>query len=378
MKSGDPDSTVETPEATRIVPPGAETTDSSWILRLGGGDPPPRVRATLLTLANGHTGTRGGREEQTGRLAPGVVASGIYDDGSPPSLLSAPRWTHVSLPVSDPGRDSWSLDLRNATLTRNTSGPTGSIDTLRFASMARPECVVLRVEAPAGTLEPGPALVPASGEGTVAASVSSRGWIAAAAADDLARLDGLERLERIAVYVTGTDGRPTPDDASRRLETLRRLGTDRLLDEHRRTWQRRWERALVEIEGDPDSELAVRFAIFHLISSVASEGEAAVGARGLTGSAYRGHVFWDTDVFVLPFFAATAPDAARAILEYRLRRLPAAREEARRRGMRGARFPWESADDGFDVTPDSFVDARGRTVPIRTGNHEEHIVADVA
>ena len=60
------------------------------------------------------------------------------------------------------------------------------------------------------------------------------------------------------------------------------------------------------------------------MASVGSSGEAAVGARGLSGDGYRGHVFWDADTFVLPFFAATHPPAARAMLEYRIRRLPAA------------------------------------------------------
>ena len=76
-----------------------------------------------------------------------------------------------------------------------------------------------------------------------------------------------------------------------------------------------------------------------------------MGARGLSGSAYRGHVFWDSDVFVLPFLAATHPAAARAMLEYRIRRLPAARAAASRLGRTGARFPWDSAADGVDVTP---------------------------
>ena len=105
------------------------------------------------------------------------------------------------------------------------------------------------------------------------------------------------------------------------------------------------------IEGDPELQLAVRFAIFHLLASAPDDGEAAVGARGLTGSAYRGHVFWDTDVYVLPMLAATHPHAARAILEYRVRRLPAAIQAAKRHRRAGARFPWESARSGGDVTP---------------------------
>ncbi len=127
---------------------------------------------------------------------------------------------------------------------------------------------------------------------------------------------------------------------------LESVGFEGLLREHREAWARRWQAADVVVDGDPELQHAIRFSLFHLMSSVPEQGEAAVGARGLSGSAYRGHVFWDSDVFVLPFLAATHPAAARAMLEYRIRRLPAAREAARRLGRAGARFPWESAADG--------------------------------
>jgi trehalose/maltose hydrolase-like predicted phosphorylase len=89
-------------------------------------------------------------------------------------------------------------------------------------------------------------------------------------------------------------------------------------------------------------------------------------------------VFWDADTFTLPFLAATHPAAARAMLDYRIRRLPLARARARELGRRGARFPWESARTGDDVTPVSARDRTGHLVPIRTGALEEHIVAQVA
>jgi trehalose/maltose hydrolase-like predicted phosphorylase len=155
-------------------------------------------------------------------------------------------------------------------------------------------------------------------------------------------------------------------------------GFETILREHRAAWAQRWEDADVVVRGDEPLQLAVRFALFHLIGSVSSSGEAAVGARGLAGPGYRGHVFWDTDVFVLPFLAATHPPAARAILEYRIRRLPAAMRLASTLGFAGARFPWESARDGVDVTPSSARDPAGRVVRIRTGESEEHVVADVA
>ncbi|MCZ7536812.1 MAG: hypothetical protein M5T61_13535 [Acidimicrobiia bacterium] len=151
-----------------------------------------------------------------------------------------------------------------------------------------------------------------------------------------------------------------------------------LLAEHRRAWAARWESADIAIEGDEDLQLATRLALFHLMGSAADHGEAAVGARGLTGHAYRGHVFWDADTFVLPFLAATHPGAARAMLEYRVRRLATARDAARAAGVAGARFPWESADGGDDVTPRSGRDRAGQVVPIRTGEDELHITAQVA
>ena len=134
----------------------------------------------------------------------------------------------------------------------------------------------------------------------------------------------------------------------------------------------------MEIVGDPELTRAVRVGLFHLMASVADSDDAAVGARGLTGPGYGGHVFWDAEVFVLPVLAATHPAAARAMLEYRIRRLPPAREWAAALRRSGARFPWESASRGDDVTPTSAVDAGGDTVAIRTGELEEHITADVA
>ena len=118
--------------------------------------------------------------------------------------------------------------------------------------------------------------------------------------------------------------------------------------------------------------------MFHLLSAAGDGDETAVGARGLTGGAYAGHVFWDAEVFVLPALAAIRPASARAMLEYRIRRLPAAQARARANGFGGARFPWESAGDGSDVTPQSVQGRDDESVPIATGSHEEHIVADVA
>jgi trehalose/maltose hydrolase-like predicted phosphorylase len=109
--------------------------------------------------------------------------------------------------------------------------------------------------------------------------------------------DGLARVERIAAYVASADTLPDETLANDRLDVARALGFDSLLSEHVEAWDRRWEAADVVIHGGGDElQLAVRFALFHLMASVGREGEAAVGARGLSGPGYAGHVFWDADV----------------------------------------------------------------------------------
>jgi trehalose/maltose hydrolase-like predicted phosphorylase len=186
------------------------------------------------------------------------------------------------------------------------------------------------------------------------------------------------RLERIAAYRASARRGPGPASATSSLRAAQQAGQERLLNEHRAELGSRWETAGVRIGGDPELDRAVRFCLFHLMTSVATGGEAAVGARGLSGPGYRGHVFWDADVFVLPFLAATHPRSARAMLEYRLRRLDAPRREAAVEGRRGAHLPWESAATGEEVTPTRGRDRLGRFSPIRTGQLEEHIVSDVA
>ncbi|MEX2556136.1 MAG: glycosyl hydrolase family 65 protein [Actinomycetota bacterium] len=171
---------------------------------------------------------------------------------------------------------------------------------------------------------------------------------------------------------------PDARTALAKLRDLEAIGFDRLLAGHRAEWAARWRDADVTIEGDDDAQRAVRFALFHLMASSAGDGEAAVGARGLSGPAYGGRVFWDAEVFVLAFLAATHPASARAMVEYRIRRLPAARREAKKRRNEGAHFPWESADDGTEVAPRFVRPPDGRIVPIRTGEHVEHVTADIA
>jgi HAD superfamily hydrolase (TIGR01509 family) len=366
--------------------------DPTWTLAVTGDDLAlRRPLQSVLTVSDSRFGTRGVREEDSPGVLPRVLAAGVYDDSQdPPDLLEAPGWTGLHLLRHlDHTSDRRTLDLRTGILVREQPAEPMPLRTVRFATLARPGGAVLRAEGSVDWLHAGAALLPPATDGTFEryqrgdrSTARTRadvgGSISAAASQRERASDGRRVVERLAFLHADRDGALPLDAASPGLDELEEVGFDRLLAEQRDAWARRWEDAYVAIDGDPDLTLAVRFCLFHLMGSAPTQGEAAVGARGVTGPGYRGHVFWDADVFMLPFFAATCPEAARAMLEYRIRRLEPARSVAADQGRRGARFPWESARTGFDVTPTEDRPMNGSVIPILTGDLEEHIVSDVA
>lgn len=365
--------------------------DPAWVIGFPAGGERARARESQTALANGRVGIRGALEEDGPGSTPLTSAAGVWTGRGSPVLLAGPVWTALAgvAPPRPGGPDRQVLDLRTGVLARERTVEGGTVRTLRFVSLAEPGAAGFRAEGPAGSLEPGapvvlPLGVPGGDAGEEAGAHVARtrsslgGGIAVAAVEQEAAGAGHVTLERVVALAVGPRRLPGRAAAGRAAARLRGIGFDALLAAHRAAWATRWADAEVVIEGDEEAQLALRFALFHLMASVATSGEAAVGARGMTGPAYGGHVFWDADVFVLPVLAATCPPAARAMLEYRIRRLPAARAAAAARGLAGARFPWESATDGTDVTPRFGIDATGRRVAIRTGDHEEHITADVA
>jgi trehalose/maltose hydrolase-like predicted phosphorylase len=359
--------------------------DPAWTLRIDGVDPLlERARESMLTVADGRLGTRGSVLSADPSGDPGVLVSGVYDgEGAGSRLLPAPRWNTIADAARRAVRRV--LDLRAGVVYQELVAVDGELEALLFSSLARPGTAVLRVRDPARRLPSAPGLVAPAGDAAEAGTTEGCAWMRVggaggsivAALDDEVRDGSAGRvLDRVAVY--RADGVAGERAALRTLRDARELGFDALLGEHRRAWAARWEHADVRIEGDPELQQAVRFALFHLIATVGEGGEAAVGARGLSGDGYRGHVFWDSDAYVLPFAAATYPAGARAMLEYRVRRLPAALHAAAAQGRAGARFPWESAASGEDVTPTVAPGRGGEQVPVLTGGLEEHIVADVA
>jgi kojibiose phosphorylase len=177
--------------------------------------------------------------------------------------------------------------------------------------------------------------------------------------------------------------RPPGTVHAQAVKTLKRAvlaGFDVLLERHRKKWQKLWRQSDVRIKGDAEMERALRFNIYHMLiaGSEHNSEHVSVGARTLSGEGYRGHVFWDTEIFILPFFIYTSPAIARKLLLYRYHHLPAARDNAKANGYKGAMFPWESAACGGDVTPTWHKNLDGKVIEIHTMQQEHHITADIA
>ncbi|HEV2368515.1 MAG TPA: glycoside hydrolase family 65 protein, partial [Acidimicrobiales bacterium] len=96
------------------------------------------------------------------------------------------------------------------------------------------------------------------------------------------------------------------------------------------------------IEGAPDLQQAVRFGLFHVLQSAVRAERRPIPAKGLTGPGYDGHVFWDTEIYVMALLTSCAPDAVADALRWRHTTLPAARERAAQLGLAGAAFPWRT------------------------------------
>ena len=157
------------------------------------------------------------------------------------------------------------------------------------------------------------------------------------------------RMTKLVHYFTSRDGA----DPMKLLKAsmARSLDYDALLAAHREEWARKWHAADIEIDGADDDQRALRFNLFQLMqASPEHDSRVSLGARGLSGEMHEGSVFWDNELFKLPFFTFTNPAATRSMLEFRHRTLPAARAHAKDLWFDGALYAWKSGDDGIEET----------------------------
>lgn len=168
------------------------------------------------------------------------------------------------------------------------------------------------------------------------------------------------------------------------LRTASSKGYGKLLEEHIAAWNHKvWEKYNFKINSeDSFDSLALRFAIYHLtVMTPAHDERMGIGAKALSGEGYKGHSFWDTEVFILPFFIYSNPEVAKSLLKYRYLGLVGAGKKAAENGYEGAMYPWEAAwpTDG-EVTPVwGAVDiVTGKQTKIWSGFIEQHITSDIA
>ncbi|MDK1032491.1 MAG: hypothetical protein QGD94_10825, partial [Planctomycetia bacterium] len=164
-------------------------------------------------------------------------------------------------------------------------------------------------------------------------------------------------LDKIVAVTTDADGPDTGGTgclslAKRSAADGLKVGIDGLEKAHLAAWRERWDDCDIEAEGDVGLQQGIRFSIYHLlIVEPPPDRSVSIGARTLSGAGYGGMVFWDTELFIVPLFQYTRPDAARRLLQYRADRMDAMRTLAKEFDLPGARAPWESNPDGTDGTP---------------------------
>jgi len=202
----------------------------------------------------------------------------------------------------------------------------------------------------------------ASGPGRARRGATERGDGRLLHRFDVAVADGepLVLTKTVAVATSRDAGMASPRLGA--LAELERTPADfaALLAEHERAWARLWRLFTVDLDADRQTMLVLNLHVFHLLQTLSPHTaalDAGIPARGLHGEGYRGHVFWD-ELFVLPLITLRLPELARALLDYRWRRLDAARCAAAAAGLRGAMFPWQSGSDGREETPRQLYNLR--------------------
>lgn len=325
------------------------------------------VIEALLCISSGGFATRACSEAavEPDRCDDVVRVGGVRHAEPPGPWVRARSWLPT---VAGAAGGGWRLDVGRGVVEHDLEVGGRPLTSLRFASAAMPGTSVWTM--------PGAAASDTDtdvGHDEIVLDGDSRTAVVA-----IRRHERNGASTRIAAAGVGPDRRTASARASHAADRALAAGSAALQHAHESAWAGIWDGARIDVEGSAADEQAIGFALFHLLSLDEGSDELAVGARGLTGDAYDGHVFWDADVFVLPVLAATRPAAAAAMLAYRSGRLDEARSRAAAEGRRGARFPWESAASGCDVTPRWARSLDGARVAVTTGDLEIHIASDIA
>lgn len=350
----------------------------------------------LFSIGNGFIGMRGPGD---GADAPRVYLNGVYER-MPIAYHEAAhgyaRETDLRLAVADATRpailvegqpaeaaSSVTLDLTRCVRAETVLAGGIEVTIEQFVAMAQTALVLTRVRFPAGkdvvvtplvTPPPGseapvaaepqsdaiydPRIAPTladspwrkldlrAGPGIAARTdrLHRSGFVVASAMQEIGRrtAGNLVEVDFVSGYQAARD-EPVLEPLLATLNAAQARGYDALLAEQTAWFADFWSSSTVSIPDQPETELAIRYALAELTMAVGRDGKTSIGAKGQTGEGYEGHVFWDADLYVLPVFAFTQPAIARAMLAWRISGLDAARDNARAMGQtEGALYPWRT------------------------------------
>lgn len=405
--------------------------DNEAIMRVGN----------VFQLANGYMGYRGTLDEFGAEQAVGITLAGIFDRVGDKwrEPVNAPNggFTQVTLDgakisalTTKIKQHRQQLHLQNAVFERETvfasRGKTLTVKSSRFLSAANPHLGVIEFSVTCDKAAKlkietgidfkiwdlnGPHLLKltpkkSGGELLVTAVTNEAGkQVAVAEAVELDfgkeshAVSGKKNLRVItlaaeagktytfrkyfAVFTANDGMKSVADAALRAVREAKTIGYDGCLAAHDAEWAKRWQLSDVQIEGDAAVQLALRYSIFQLLIVAPVAGSAnSIPARALSGQVYKGAIFWDTEMFMFPFFLHTDPAKAAELLRYRIKTLDGARRKARTEsvGFRGAFYAWESQETGDDAcTYFNIGDPiTGRDLRTYFRDKQVHISGDIA
>ncbi|WP_088816006.1 MULTISPECIES: glycoside hydrolase family 65 protein [Listeria] len=386
---------------------------------------------TLFTVGNGNLGVRGAFEEDYSEQVRGMYVAGLYNKpagGVSAELVNLPDVMRFkitldgevfSMQLGKLAQFELSLDLATGELVRqiewrSPKNKSYQLEFRRFASKQTKSLIASRVS-----------ITPLSGDALITIETGidgqqtnfgtqqlierelrvlgeTRMYASYETTESQANMTIISTLSEKAVFFAKNrqlTGKVTYQAVKNKMITLQKMthiftdaeidiaaipaeNYDACLAESASKWQEFWQVAGIQIQADDaHDQLLVSFALYHLeIMTPNGEVPLSVGAKGLTGEGYKGHVFWDTEIFILPFVLHKKPSEAKSLLLYRYHRLEKAREKARKNGYKGALFPWESAFSGDEETPlfAAINIQTGKRQKIASALAEHHIVADIA
>lgn len=400
------------------------------------------VRETQFSLGNGYIGSRGVLEEIPYDSTPGTFMAGVFDKSgaqitemanlpNPFDFKIIVQGEKLDVVAMDVLKHERILDMRNGLLIRDTTFQNAHKQKFRYQSLRFLSMDDVHIGAMHIAFTPLDVPVNIIVQNVIDTSVTNRGFltegrkkhfqmmrvsrekninyfriqtfeskISVGFADHLHIYDGRRGFvtKEKAIHLKVDKGQTvyfteifsiysTRDLLLRELksQTIRslnkniKIGFEGTLQNHIKACNEKWQHSDVIVKPDQEIQKAIRFNIYHLLITGNDKGyDTSIAAKALTGEGYRGHIFWDAEIFMLPFFMYTNPTVAKNMLMYRYNRLEASRKNAIRNGYRGAQFAWESADSGEETTPSWHKLPDGSIIKIYTGQLEHHIVSDIA